>query len=72
MQFAIINGQPVQAGKDAPKYAQCCYCGREVFLQCYGDKMYLYYHWTDYEAESWRDERDAAQLELDRACKVVR
>lgn len=70
MQFAIVAGKPVQAGKDAPKYARCCYCGREVFCQCYGDEVYLYYHWTDYEAENCQKERVVAQDELNRAIGI--
>lgn len=32
MQFAIIDGKPIQAGPDAPRLARCLYCDEQVWL----------------------------------------
>lgn len=77
MQFALTvtptESKPVQAGPDAPRYAQCVYCGMPVELNTQDDKYmtgYSYEHTSDLSATECQKLRDREQEELDRVLNV--
>ena len=77
MQFAVTvspNGtQIIQAGKDAPRYAQCVWCGMQVELYIQDDKYttgYSYEHTSDLSATECQKLRDSGQAELDEVLGV--
>ena len=86
MQFALTVSQteskPVQAGPDAPRYAQCVYCGMPVVLSIQSidnpsflwddiDKSaYSYQHISNLSATECQKLRDEAQTELDKVLNV--
>ena len=80
MQFAVTVSPDgthiIQAGKDAPRYAQCVWCGMPVELhtpllatrpieQCYN-----YQHTSDLAASECQKLRDSGQAELDEVLNV--
>ena len=81
MQFALTitptESKPVQAGPDAPRYAQCIYCGMPVELaeQRYvgfniDSTNHYYEHTSDLSATECQKLRDREQEELDRVLNV--
>jgi hypothetical protein len=69
----------VQAGPDAPRYAQCVWCGMPVELNTYRyldfgetDTTYHYEHTSDLSANECQRLRDAAQAELDKVLNLNR
>jgi len=83
MQFALAitptESKPVQAGPDAPRYAQCIYCGMPVELieQMYvgfdiSSTDYYYGHTSDLSATECQRLRDIEQAELDKVLNVNR
>ncbi len=60
----------VQVGKDAPRYAQCVYCGMPVVLtNCDG---YAYHHTNILAISECQKLRDRDQEELERVLNVKR
>lgn len=67
MQFAIVANQPVQAGKDAPRYAQCIKCGKEVVRYGGGSVGYTWGHSDRGDKRKCMIKYAIAQRELDEA-----
>jgi len=77
MQFAITvsptESKPVQAGPDAPRYAQCVYCGMPVELHPHANTgAFFYQHTSDLSATECQKLRDKEQAELDKVLNVSR
>jgi len=80
MQFALVESKPIQAGPDAPHYAQCVYCGMPVELNIrehdhpfWRDSVeYFYEHTSDLSATECQKLRDKEQAELDKVLNVSR
>ena len=81
MQFAVTvspNGtQIIQAGKGAPRYAQCVWCGMPIELveQRYvgfniNSTGYYYEHTSDLSTAECQKLRDSGQAELDEVLNV--
>ncbi len=79
MQFAVTptESKPVQAGPDAPRYAQCVYCGMPVelvtqhYLGLYmSGTDYYYQHTSDLSATECQKLHDREQKELERVLNV--
>ena len=75
MLFALINGQPIQAGKGAltgMKFVPTCvYCGMQVYL----DEQLAAFAWKHQnygDGVACQLERDEAQTELDKVLNVNR
>ncbi len=78
MQFAVTvspsGTQIIQVGKDAPRYAQCVYCGMPVMLS---NSMYIHsvligkYHcYSRLKDTECQKLRDSGQAELDEVLGV--
>ena len=68
MQFALVESKSIQAGPDAPRYAQCIYCGMPVVLtNCDG---YAYHHTSILAVTECQKLRDKEQAELDKVLNV--
>ena len=81
MQFAVTVSPDgthiIQASKDAPRYAQCVYCGMPVelvtqhYLGLYmSGTDYYYQHTSDLSATECKKLHDREQKELERVLNV--
>lgn len=82
MQFAIVEGKPVQAGKDAPEEGRCPYCNMTLVLTGSSadqsswrypspEKIgYGYKHISKMAESDCRHQRTQAQAELDQALRI--
>ena len=72
MQFAVTvsptETKIIEAGKDAPRYAQCVWCGIQVVL--INIDIWAYYHTSILAIDECKRLRDSGQAELDEVLGV--